>query len=131
MDTHVFRDNQKLITAKLGTGLTSLNTGSFYNCEALKTVTGGANIKTIYGDCFKYCEALETASDLQSREVKSNAFEGAKKLQSFNFADITNLCFQKLPNPEERRAAQNQLYVVVLFQRLLFAYHGEDGRQDN
>ena len=91
MDTHVFRDNQKLITAKLGTGLTSLNTGSFYNCEALKTVTGGDNIKTIYGDCFKYCEALETASDLQSREVKSNAFEGAKKLQSFNFADITNL----------------------------------------
>lgn len=91
MDTHVFRDNKKLITAKLGTGLTSLNIGSFYNCQALKTVSGGANIKTIYGDCFKYCEALETASDLQPREVKSNAFEGAKKLQSFNFADITDL----------------------------------------
>lgn len=91
MDTHVFRDNQKLITAKLGTGLTSLNTGSFYNCEALKTVTGGVNVRTIYGDCFRYCEALETASDLQPREVKSNAFDGAKKLQSFNFADITDL----------------------------------------
>lgn len=91
MDTHVFRDNQKLITAKLGTGLTSLNTGSFYNCEALKTVTGGANVKTIYGDCFKYCAALETASDLQPRKVESNAFDGAKMLQSFNFADITNL----------------------------------------
>lgn len=91
MDTHVFRDNQKLITAKLGTGLTSLNTGSFYNCQALKTVTGGANIKTIYGDCFKYCAALETASDLQPRKVESNAFDGAKKLQSFNFADITDL----------------------------------------
>ena len=91
MDTHVFRDNQKLITAKLGTGLTSLNTGSFYNCQALKTVTGGANVKTIYGDCFKYCAALETASDLQPRKVESNAFDGAKKLQSFNFADITDL----------------------------------------
>lgn len=91
MDTHVFRDNKKLITAKLGTGLTSLNIGSFYNCQALKTVSGGANIKTIYGDCFKYCEALETASDLQPGEVKSNAFDGAKKLQSFNFADITDL----------------------------------------
>lgn len=91
MDTHVFRDNQKLITAKLGTGLTSLNTGSFYNCQALKTVTGGANIKTIYGDCFKNCAALETASDLQPRKVENNAFDGAKKLQSFNFADITDL----------------------------------------
>lgn len=91
MDTHVFRDNKKLITAKLGTGLTSLNIGSFYNCEALKTVTGGVNVRTIYGDCFKYCEALETASDLQPREVKSNAFDGAKTLQSFNFADITDL----------------------------------------
>ena len=91
MDTHVFRDNQKLITAKLGTGLTSLNTGSFYNCQALKTVTGGANVKTIYGDCFKYCAALETASDLQPRKVESSAFAGAKTLQSFNFADITDL----------------------------------------
>lgn len=91
MNTHVFRDNQKLITAKLGTGLTSLNTGCFYNCEALKTVTGGVNVRTIYGDCFRYCEALETASDLQPREVKSNAFDGAKTLQSFNFADITDL----------------------------------------
>lgn len=91
MDTHVFRDNQKLITAKLGTGLTSLNTGSFYNCEALKTVTGGANVKTIYGDCFRYCAALETASDLQPRKVESSAFAGAKTLQSFNFADITDL----------------------------------------
>ena len=91
MDTHVFRDNQKLITAKLGTGITSLNTGCFYNCQALKTVTGGANVKTIYGDCFKYCAALETASDLQPGEVKSNAFDGAKTLQSFNFADITDL----------------------------------------
>lgn len=91
MDTHVFRDNQKLITAKLGTGLTSLNTGCFYNCQALKTVTGGANVKTIYGDCFKYCAALETASDLQPRKVESSAFAGAKTLQSFNFADITDL----------------------------------------
>lgn len=91
MDTHVFRDNQKLITAKLGTGLTSLNTGSFYNCQALKTVTGGANVKTIYGDCFHYCAALETASDLQPRKVESNAFDDAKKLQSFCFADITDL----------------------------------------
>ena len=88
---HAFAENQKLLTLKLGTGLTSLNTGCFYDCEALKTVTGGVNVKTIYGDCFKYCEALETASDLQPREVKSNAFEGAKKLQSFNFADITDL----------------------------------------
>lgn len=91
IDNHAFAENQKLLTLKLGTGLTRLNTGSFYDCEALKTVSGGANIKTIYGDCFKYCEALETASDLQPREVKSNAFEGAKKLQSFNFADITDL----------------------------------------
>ena len=91
MDTHVFRDNQKLITANLGTGLTSLNTGSFYNCQALKTVTGGANVKTIYGNCFKYCAALETASDLQPRKVESSAFDGAKKLQSFCFADITDL----------------------------------------
>lgn len=91
MDTHVFRDNQKLITAKLGTGLTSLNTGCFYNCQALKTVSGGANIKTIYNECFRYCAALETASDLQPGEVKSNAFDGAKTLQSFNFADITDL----------------------------------------
>ena len=91
MDTHVFRDNQKLITAKLGTGLTSLNIGSFYNCQALKTVSGGANIKTIDSECFRYCAALETASDLQPRKVESSAFDGAKKLQSFNFADITNL----------------------------------------
>lgn len=91
MDIHVFRDNQKLITAKLGTGLTSLNTGCFYNCQALKTVSGGTNVKTIYGDCFRYCAALETASDLQPRKVESNAFNGAKKLQSFNFADITDL----------------------------------------
>lgn len=91
MDTHVFRDNQKLITAKLGTGLTSLNTGSFYNCQALKTVSGGANVKTIYNECFRSCAALESASDLQPREVKGYAFNGAKKLQSFNFADITDL----------------------------------------
>ena len=68
MDTHVFRDNKKLITAKLGTGLTSLNTG-----------------------CFYYCAALETASDLQPLKVKGFAFDGAKMLQSFNFADITDL----------------------------------------
>lgn len=88
---HAFAENQKLLTLKLGTGLTRLNTGSFYDCEALKTVTGGVNVRTIYGDCFRYCEALETASDLQPREVKSNAFDGAKTLQSFNFADITDL----------------------------------------
>ena len=91
MDTHVFRDNQKLITAKLGTGLTSLNIGSFYNCQALKSVSGGANIKTIDSECFRYCAALETASDLQPRKVESSAFAGAKTLQSFNFADITDL----------------------------------------
>ena len=89
--THVFRDNKKLITAKLGTGLTSLNIGSFYNCQALKTVSGGANIKTIYNECFRYCAALETASDLQPLKVKGFAFDGAKMLQSFNFADITDL----------------------------------------
>lgn len=91
IDNHAFAENQKLLTLKLGTGLTSLNTGCFYNCQALKTVSGGANIKTIYGDCFKYCAALETASDLQPLKVKGFAFDGAKMLQSFNFADITDL----------------------------------------
>ena len=91
MDTHVFRDNQKLITVNLGTGLTSLNIGSFYNCVALKTVTGGTNVKTIYDECFKNCAALETASNLQPEEVKNNAFERAEKLQSFNFANVTYL----------------------------------------
>ena len=91
IDNHAFAENQKLLTLKLGTGLTSLNTGCFYNCQALKTVTGGANIKTIYDECFRYCAALETASDLQPLKVKGFAFDGAKMLQSFNFADITDL----------------------------------------
>ncbi len=91
IDNHAFAENQKLLTLKLGTGLTSLNTGCFYNCQALKSVSGGANIKTIYNECFRYCAALETASDLQPLKVKGFAFDGAKMLQSFNFADITDL----------------------------------------
>ena len=74
-----------LTTVKIGKNVTIIGASAFAGCAKLKTVTGGAAVKTIKTKVFKSCKVMTKCSPLASKKLKTigaSALSGAKKLKT-------------------------------------------------
>ena len=86
----VVRDS--LTTLTLDGRTTEINQHAFSDCDALETVTFGANsqLESIGGDAFNNCDALETVTFGENSQLES--------IGSYAFCDCSNLTSIEIPS---------------------------------
>lgn len=86
-----FKDNAKMTSVSIPNTIRVIETESFYNCTALKTVTINpySDYNTIAANAFNGCISLETVEFTGSTlYVSTSAFAGCENLKNFPFDKV-------------------------------------------